>query len=494
MVAGFFKITFAKIRFVTNFFRNGIKTFPGYVVTGGNISKDITHIRGSTLRYNHLNLPARVTFDNGNYVSYTYDAAGIKLSKEAKTDGNVTVTDYIAGMHYVDGNLSFFQHSEGRVLNNSGSFAYEYNLTDHLGNVRVSVDAAGNVVQKDDYYPFGMTYNSWISAVPKNNYKFNGNEVQEEIPNVADFNARFYDAALGRFMMMDPLAEIQNDFTPYHFSYCNPVTLNDPSGLMPGLDDGAGHIASTFVDKTENIVEHRDDGDNTVYLVGDDWKSTGSNADKSGLSIIGYEDPNMNYKKGDIYTYFSPSEDGYDFASLLNYLNNITSTSMAMVTSQQIKSMLDNMKVNFIPIFNEAETEVIGFIPKGRGASLYKFARFVKGGLELVGPAGDVVLTIYNTGQFASGEMSGGRYSFNLAGTGLGLYATYAGGGPAGIAVGTIFLVGDVFYEALEVTSALRQSTAETSRFRIHPPKGASWYEPKFWKSIYRSMSTFMPH
>ena len=148
---------------------------------------------------------------------------------------NVKVSDYVAGRHYVDGNLEFFQHSEGRVTHNSGTFAYEYNLTDHLGNVRVSVDQSGTVVQKDDYYPFGLTFNSWSPSRNggKNNYQFNGNEVQVEIPNVADFNARFYDASLGRFMNIDPLAEVQESWTPYHFSYNNPIMLNDPSGLLP---------------------------------------------------------------------------------------------------------------------------------------------------------------------------------------------------------------------------------------------------------------------
>ena len=139
----------------------------------------------------------------------------IKLQKEAKIGaGNPEITDYVAGgpafrKHYKDGNLEFFQHAEGRVIVDGSSFDYEYNLTDHLGNVRVTVDQAGTVIQKDDYYPFGLTFNSWRNAPPKNLYQFNGNEVQVEIPNVADFNARFYDASLGRFMNIDPLADVQ---------------------------------------------------------------------------------------------------------------------------------------------------------------------------------------------------------------------------------------------------------------------------------------------
>ena len=48
---------------------------------------------------------------------------------------NVKVSDYVAGKHYKDegmgagSKLEFFQHAEGRVTHNSGTFAYEYNLT-----------------------------------------------------------------------------------------------------------------------------------------------------------------------------------------------------------------------------------------------------------------------------------------------------------------------------------------------------------------------------
>ena len=33
---------------------------------------------------------------------------------------------------------------------------YYFYVRDHLGNNRIVADASGNVVQKTDYYPFGM--------------------------------------------------------------------------------------------------------------------------------------------------------------------------------------------------------------------------------------------------------------------------------------------------------------------------------------------------
>lgn len=38
------------------------------------------------------------------------------------------------------------------------SGTYHYYLTDHLGNNRVVATGTGTIVQKNHYYPFGMTF------------------------------------------------------------------------------------------------------------------------------------------------------------------------------------------------------------------------------------------------------------------------------------------------------------------------------------------------
>ncbi len=198
-----------------------------YDANGNMISdynKDITQIH-----YNHLNLPEMVVMDDGDYVKYTYDAAGIKLQKEARQGANVTVTDYISGKHYVNGTLSFLQHAEGRARYDASSFHYEYNLTDHLGNVRVSVDESGNVVQRDDYYPFGLSFNSYASGT-KNNYLYNGKEEQEEW-GVIDYGARMYQPDLGRWFNIDPMSEKFASWSVYHYGYNRPISVIDPNGM-----------------------------------------------------------------------------------------------------------------------------------------------------------------------------------------------------------------------------------------------------------------------
>jgi RHS repeat-associated protein len=110
---------------------------------------------------------------------------------------------------------------------NGTSGAYEYNLTDHLGNVRAVINQDGNVVQTTDYYPFGMPITQTGSST--NNYLYNGKDVQEET-DWLDYGARMYDATVGRWFNMDSMAENYMSITPYAYCLNNPVLFVDPDG------------------------------------------------------------------------------------------------------------------------------------------------------------------------------------------------------------------------------------------------------------------------
>jgi RHS repeat-associated protein len=110
----------------------------------------------------------------------------------------------------------------------------------------------GPLVEETQYYPFGLAMagissralgaggnNSGCGCPNKKGY--NGNEIQNKEfiggsgLEVYDFNARTYDQQLGRFMQIDPLAEVeeQESWTPYHFTFNNPIRYNDPDGKCP---------------------------------------------------------------------------------------------------------------------------------------------------------------------------------------------------------------------------------------------------------------------
>jgi len=119
----------------------------------------------------------------------------------------------------------------GQVRRNGGLTRY-YHLKDHLGSIRVTVDAAGNAVAYDDYDPWGMLMDgrSYNAGQADARYKFTGKEKDTET-GMDWFEIRGYDSRIGMFRGPDPLNQYHSPYT-----YCgnNPVNLIDPSGMAAG--------------------------------------------------------------------------------------------------------------------------------------------------------------------------------------------------------------------------------------------------------------------
>lgn len=197
------------------------------VNTGNNIA---------AITYNQLNLPATMTV-GGNNVTYTYDATGGKLRKVV---GSAILNEYISGIQYENGVLKYLQTSEGRVVRTSAtSYSYEYTLADHLGNGRLYFDINAGVVRKiqeTDYYPFGLDIQRSLLGT-ENKYQYNGKEKQDE-EKMYDYGARFYDPVIGRWNVIDPLAEKMRRHSPYNYAFNNPIRFIDPDGMAPWPGEG----------------------------------------------------------------------------------------------------------------------------------------------------------------------------------------------------------------------------------------------------------------
>ena len=108
----------------------------GSLITDGN--KGVTAVL-----YNFMNLPEKITKTTGDYVTYTYDASGRKLSQQVYDPSNALKkkTDYAGEYLYENDTLKFIHHEEGRIVmvkeGQPISPEYQYMLKDHLGNVRL---------------------------------------------------------------------------------------------------------------------------------------------------------------------------------------------------------------------------------------------------------------------------------------------------------------------------------------------------------------------
>ncbi|WP_448698196.1 DUF6443 domain-containing protein [Mucilaginibacter sp. AW1-3] len=210
---------------------NGGSSFRNYAYdANGNATSD----GGSqAINYNSLNLPVKVTQGATVKSTYTYNAAGIKI-RNIGTDGT---WDYDNGIVYQNNAISFIQTEEGRASRNpsDGTYRYEYNLKDHLGNTRVSfdkgTDGSARVIQEDEYYAFGLRKQGGYDLSNNNRYLYNGKEIQTDLANQYDYGARFYDPVIGRWTSVDPLAEDYNHLTPYNYVENNPILMTDPDGM-----------------------------------------------------------------------------------------------------------------------------------------------------------------------------------------------------------------------------------------------------------------------
>lgn len=244
----------------------------------GNMTKHLD--KGiSSIQYNFLNLPKQIT-QNAQVTNYVYRADGVKVKK---LFGDIE-TNYLDGFQYKStmpsesgnggGGIGVIDPNEVAVMKlriiptSEGYFdalsnQYIYNYTDHLGNVRLSYSDTnkdgivqprryfwqqcdgpwdpfnppncidgwrpGEIVEVNNYYPFGLMHNYTATTQNAYQYKYNGKELQET--GMYDYGARFYMPDIGRWGVIDPLAEKYQPFNAYNYVLNNPISNIDPDGM-----------------------------------------------------------------------------------------------------------------------------------------------------------------------------------------------------------------------------------------------------------------------
>ena len=191
----------------------------------GNLTKDLNK-NISNIRYNLINLPSQITFSDGNTIDYEYGSDGRKLRTVHQTGNTILTTDYCGNAIYENGSLKLLLTETGYVSFPDKKF--HFYLKDHQGNVRVVADKDGKLEETNDYYPFGGTFTTSTSV---QSYKYNGKELDRVSGlNLYDYGARYYDATIGRWCMVDSLSEKYYSFNSYNYCGNNPARYVDPDG------------------------------------------------------------------------------------------------------------------------------------------------------------------------------------------------------------------------------------------------------------------------
>jgi RHS repeat-associated protein len=140
------------------------------------------------------------------------------------------------------------------------------------------------ILEENHYYPFGLKHSNYntnqyqfvevengtdyyinITQVPAGGvsnykYKYNGKEYQDELGlNMYDYGARNYDPAIGRWMNVDPLAEVSRRFSPYTYCLNNPVYFIDVDGMYANPGD--------FINEDGKIIGSDGKEDGKLYLL-----------------------------------------------------------------------------------------------------------------------------------------------------------------------------------------------------------------------------------
>ncbi|MEL6610932.1 MAG: RHS repeat-associated core domain-containing protein [Bacteroidota bacterium] len=193
-------------------------------------------------------LPTWVKLPGGVSMYYRYSASGLRITE--RTSGGVgtdrrfvRVGSEVVGVFTATGtlehwNLAGIGSARGRE-EADGTRYYVY--TDHLGSTRAVVDEGGNLSEARDHYPFGlqMPGRVYVQGSPTRE-DFTGHELDQET-GLLYARARYYHAALGRWMSVDPLGMHSNqiDMSPYMYSWGDPIGRKDENGMCPNCLGGA---------------------------------------------------------------------------------------------------------------------------------------------------------------------------------------------------------------------------------------------------------------
>ncbi|MGN6645741.1 MAG: RHS repeat domain-containing protein, partial [Cytophaga sp.] len=279
-----------------------------------------------------------IEIKNGNdvvKVTYEYNERGQKVKKLTYSGGVLTNTTWyvldasgnIVSLY--DTKSGSQQQAEipvyssariGVVYKNGSALTFTYELKDHLGNVRATINrirkspGKADVVSWADYFPFGEVIpdRHFETAGLLSRFGYQGDYCEAEMDETGwnDFDLRMYDPVIGRWLSRDP-------YNQYHSPYVgmgnDPMNGVDPDG---GYKTRFGAWTAGLVSGIKNFKVDYEEGRGYYYQRNDVTENYGGTFDpelgwvygdievypryfeSDNHSVIGFFDKHANYVMG----------------------------------------------------------------------------------------------------------------------------------------------------------------------------------------------------
>lgn len=224
-------------------------------VSGATIAHDargnVTTWDGKTFVYDADNRLVSATA-TGMTMTFAYDGDGrlVKLVKNGvteyrfydgaqvflRTDGSGNTLDW-----------TVWGPTPDEVIASSVSGAWQFYHQDQINSVYAVTNAAGTVLERYLYDPFGLpdvrdaSWGARTSTAIGNPWLFTGQEWRGDI-GLSNYKARWYQPTLGRFMQNDPVRFDAGDINLYRYCSNDPLNNVDPDGMIAFLT-GLGSAA-----------------------------------------------------------------------------------------------------------------------------------------------------------------------------------------------------------------------------------------------------------